>query len=84
MSPAAEPTIERIARALTPWEWSGRALAIGIGALVVVTVITVVQRALVADTTTEWIVTGVHAGVVAVIVPLLSVRAVRRWRQLQG
>ena len=84
MSPATERTIERIAHALTPWEWSGRALAIGIGALVLVTSITVLQRALVADTATEWIVTGVHALVVAVVVPLLSVRAVRRWRRLQS
>lgn len=80
MSPGPEPTIERIAHALTPWEWSGRALAVGIAALSVVGIVTVVQRALVADSAAEWAITGVHAAVVAVVVPVLAVRSVRRWR----
>lgn len=83
MSRAAERTIERIAHALTPWEWSGRALVAGIFALAGFGVLTVVQRVLVVDSTLGWALTGAHAAIVAVAVPLLSSRAVRRWREEQ-
>ena len=83
MSPAPEQTLERLAHALTPWEWSGRALAAGIVALVVFGVLIVVQRALVADSAVGWVITALHALVVAIAVPLLAMRAVRRWRELQ-
>ncbi len=80
MSPAAERTIGQIAHALTPWEWTGRTLAVVIVALVLFAGLTVVQRALVADSALAWAITGLHATVAAVIVPVLSIRAVRRWR----
>ena len=83
MSPASERTLEQLAHALTPWEWSGRALAAGIVALAAFGVLIVVQRALVADSTLGWVITAVHALVVILAVPLLAVRAVRRWRELQ-
>ncbi len=81
MSRDPEKTIDRLAHALTPAEWKGRNLAIGIIALALVLTVTVVQRALVADTTTEWVVTSVHAGIAAILAPVLSMRAVSDWRR---
>jgi len=72
--------IERLAHALTPAEWSGPALGVGIVVLATVLGVTVLQRALVSDSATEWAITIVHGLIVAAIVPLLSVRAVREWR----
>lgn len=83
MSPAPDRTVERIAHALTPWEWSGRWLAVGIVAFAAFGALIVVQRALISDSTVGWVVTGLHAVVVAVAVPALCIRAVRRWRAAQ-
>ena len=58
--------------------------AADIVALVAFAVLTVVQRALVADSTPAWVITWLHAAVAVVVVPLLSFRAVRRWRARQA
>ena len=78
-----ERTIDRLARAFTPAEWSGRALVGAIVLFAVVGAITVVQRALVAKGAVGWTITGVHAAIVIVVVPLLSRRAIREWRAAQ-
>lgn len=75
-----EPTIERIAHAFSPAEWSGRWLAAGIVVFAGVAVITVIQRALLADSAVGWMFTAVHALIVVVVVPVLSMRTVRQWR----
>ena len=75
-----ERTIDRVAHALTPAEWSGPSLAAGIVVLAAVLAVTVLQRALVAESTTEWAITAVHGLIVAAIVPVLSIRTVRQWR----
>ncbi len=73
--------IERLAHALTPAEWSGPSLVVGVVVLATVLAVTVVQRAMVADSTVEWVVTSIHGLIVAAIVPLLSIRAVNQWRE---
>ncbi len=78
---STERTIERLAHALTPAEWSGTSLAVGIVVLATVLTVTVVQRAMVADSTVEWVITSIHGLIVVAIVPLLSVRAVSQWRE---
>jgi len=80
MSPAGPDLRERLAHALTPWEWTGRSLVVGIIALAGFAAMTVCQRALVSDSTAAWVATGLHAAVALVVVPMLSIRAVRRWR----
>ncbi len=65
----AEPTIERIAHAFSPAEWSGRWLAVAIIVFAVVATTTVVQRALLAEGTMGWIITAIHGTIVAVVVP---------------
>ena len=77
----ATRTLERLAHAFTPAQWTGRGLVVAIIVFAAVGAITVVQRALVADSTVGWVVTGVHGLVVAIVVPVLSVRAVREWRR---
>lgn len=79
----AEQTIDRIAHAFTPAEWKGRSLAIAIVVLITVATLTVVQRALLADSATGWVFTAVHGAIVVVAVPALSIRAVRDWRAAQ-
>jgi hypothetical protein len=79
-----ERTIERLAHAFTPAEWSGPALVIGIVVFAAVLVLTVVQRALVVDSAVGWAFTTIHGAIVVVIVPLLSVRTVREWRALRA
>lgn len=83
MRRADDDVTERIAHALTPWEWSGRWLAVGIAALAIVGALIVVQRALLADSVVGWVITGIHAAVVLTVVPALSIRAVRRWRAVK-
>ncbi|MEZ5243745.1 MAG: hypothetical protein R2707_01510 [Acidimicrobiales bacterium] len=80
----AEQTIDRIAHAFSPAEWKGRSLVIAIAVFATVAAVTVVQRALFADSTMGWIFTAVHGAIVVVGVPVLSVRAVRDWRAAQA
>ncbi len=80
----AEKTIDRIAHAFNPAEWRGRSLVIAIAVFVVVATVTVVQRALVAESTMGWVITGIHGALVVVGVPALVVRAVREWRAAQA
>jgi len=81
---SAEHTIDRIAHAFTPAEWKGRSLAIAIVVFVIVATITVVQRALLADSATGWVITAIHGAIVVAAVPALSFRAVRDWRAAQA
>ncbi len=76
----AEQTIDRIAHAFNPVEWKGRSLAIAIVVFVLVASLTVVQRALLADSAMGWVFTAVHAAIVLAVVPLLTIRTVREWR----
>jgi hypothetical protein len=76
-------TINRVAHAFNPAEWRGRSLAIAIVVFAVVLSVTVIQRALVADTTSEWVLTVIHGMIVAAIIPLLALRAVSDWRAVQ-
>ena len=69
---------------MNPSGWKGRSLAIMIVVFAVVLSVTVIQRALVADTTSEWVLTGIHGALVAAIIPLLALRAVRDWRAAQA
>lgn len=84
MSGDPEKTIDRVAHALTPSAWKGRSLAIMIVVFAAVLSVTVIQRALVADTTSEWVLTAVHGTIVAAIIPLLAIRAVNDWRAAHG
>lgn len=76
----AAATIDRIAHAFDPARWKGRSLVVAIVVFVLIGVLIVVQRALLADDLTGWIITGIHAVIVVVAVPLLCRRAVRDWR----
>ena len=80
----AEHTIDRIAHAFSPVEWKGRSLVIAIVVFVTVASLTVVQRALLADSATGWVVTSIHGAIVVVVVPLLTIRTVREWRAARG
>lgn len=79
----AEQTIDRIAHAFSPARWEGRWLAVAIVVFVAVASLTVVQRALLADSAMGWVFTAVHGAIVAVVVPLLTIRTVREWRAAQ-
>jgi hypothetical protein len=79
----AEQTIDRIAHAFTPAAWKGRSLVVVIVVFVTVATMTVVQRALLADSTVGWVITAIHGAIVAVVVPLLTFRAIRDWRAAQ-
>lgn len=80
----AERTVERIAHAFSPAEWSGRSLVIGSVVFAIVAVVTVVQRALVATGVVGWTITLLHAALVVVVVPVLVRRTVRQWRSVQA
>ena len=80
---AAEQTIDRIAHAFSPAEWKGRSLAAVIVLFAVVAALSVLQRALLADSVMGWVITGIHGAIVVVVVPLLTRRAVREWRAAQ-
>lgn len=79
----AEETISRIAHAFDPSAWKKRSLVIASVALPFVLAITVVQRAIVADSTTEWTVTALHGSAAAVVVPILLRIAWRDWNAAQ-
>jgi hypothetical protein len=80
----AEQTIDRIAHAFSPAEWKWRSLVLAIVVFSAVAAITVVQRALFADSVMGWVFTAVHGAIVVVGVPVLSRRAVRDWRAAQA
>ena len=87
--PTAAPSdpdrlLEGIAHAFDPAGWKGRSLALGLVVFALVLGLTVVQRALVAESTAGWVMTGIHGAIVAVIVPALSWRTVREWRARQA
>lgn len=84
MSRDVESTIDRLAHAFTPAEWKRRSLVIASVVFVIVAALTVVQRALVADSTTGWVITGVHGAIVAIGVPSLIRYAWRDWTRAQG
>jgi len=79
-----EQTIERIAHAFDPSGWKKRSLVVASALLPVVLGVTVVQRAIVADSTAEWVLVALHGVAVAVIVPLLLRRTWREWRLAQA
>ena len=81
---AAEQTIDRIAHAFSPTEWKGRSLAAVIVAFATIASLTVVQRALLAEGVTGWVITAIHGVIVVIVVPLLARRAVREWRAAQS
>jgi hypothetical protein len=76
---AVEQTIDRIAHAFSPVGWSRRWLSVVSFVFVAVATLTVVQRALVADSAIGWIVTAIHGAIVLVVVPLLLRRTWREW-----
>jgi hypothetical protein len=78
--PDTDRVLERVAHALDPAGWKGPSVAVGLVVFAGVLALTVVQRALVADSTTAWILTALHGAVVVVVVPALSWRTVREWR----
>jgi hypothetical protein len=75
--------IDRLAHAFDPARWTRRWLVIGIVVFAGVAVLTVVQRALIAEGTAGWVVTAVHGAVVVLVVPALVFRTVREWRAVQ-
>jgi hypothetical protein len=79
-----ERTIERLAHAFSPAEWSGRSLFLGSVVFAFVAVVTVVQRALVATGVVGWTITAIHVVLVVVVVPVLVRRTVRQWRSVQA
>ena len=83
MSRDPEETISRIAHAFDPSGWKRRSLVVASIVLPVVLGITVLQRAIVADSTTEWVITALHGAAVVVIVPVLLRIAWRDWRAAQ-
>lgn len=80
----APTTTERLAHALTPWEWRGRNLALLIVVFAVVAAVTVVQRALLAEGAAGWVWVGAHGAIAVLVVTALSRRAVRNWRAVQA
>lgn len=84
MSIDPDVTINRIAHAFDPRGWKKRSLVLASIALPFVLGVTVLQRAIVADSTTEWIITTLHGLAVVVIVPLLLRLAWRDWRAAQA
>ena len=79
-----EETIAQIAHAFDPSSWKKRSLVIASVTLPFVLGVTVLQRAIVADSTAEWIITALHGAVVAVVVPVLLRIAWRDWNAAQA
>ena len=80
MSRDPEQTIDRLAHAFDPSGWKKRNLVIASVAFPLVLAVTVLQRALVSDNPAEWTITGIHAAICVVIVPLLLRYTWREWR----
>ena len=84
MSRDPEETISKIAHAFDPSGWQKRSLVIASALLPIVLGVTVLQRALVADSLAEWVLVALHGLAVAVVVPLLLRIAWRDWRAARG
>ncbi len=84
MSRDPEETIRAVAHAFDPSRWQKRSLVIASALLPVVLGVTVLQRALVADSAAEWALVALHGATVVVIVPLLLRLAWRDWRGAQA
>jgi len=79
-----DKTINRVAHALNPAGWRGWSLAITLVIFAAVLSATVIQRARVADTASEWVLTGIRGAIVIALITVLVVRAVRDWRAAQA
>lgn len=79
MSRDPEDTIARLAHAFDPSGWKRPSLMIASVLLPVVLAMTVLQRAIVADSTVEWVLVGLHGTAVVAIVPILLRLAWRDW-----
>ena len=84
MSRDPEETIGRIAHAFDPSGWQKRTLVVASVLLPIVLAVTVLQRAIVADSGAEWTLVVLHGAAVVVIVPLLLRVAWRDWRTAQA
>lgn len=83
MSRDPEETISTIAHAFDPSGWQKRSLVVASAVLPLVLGVTVLQRAIVADSAAEWVLVGLHGLAVAVVVPVLLRLAWRDWRAAQ-
>lgn len=72
-------TVERIAHAFDPSSWKRSSLVVVSVLFALIAGLSVVQRALVADSTTGWVITAVHGVIVVVAVPALIRYAWREW-----
>lgn len=84
MSRDPEDTIGRIAHAFDPRGWKRRSLVAASLLLPIVLGVTVLQRAIVADSTAEWTLVALHGAAVAVILPVLLRVAWRDWSAAQA
>ena len=80
MSRDPAQTIDRLAHAFDPSGWKKRNLMLASVAFPSVLAVTVLQRALVADSTAAWAITAIH-GLICVVLVLLLLRSTwRSWR----
>ena len=84
MSRDPEETISTIAHAFDPSGWQKRSLVIASVLLPIVLGVTVLQRALVADSAAEWVLVTLHGAAVVAVVPFLLRIAWRDWRAAQA
>lgn len=80
MSRDPAQTIDRLAHAFDPSEWKKRNLMLASVAFPSVLAVTVLQRALVADSTAAWAITAIHGLICVVLLPLLLRSTWRSWR----
>ena len=80
MSRDPAQTINRLAHAFDPSGWKKRNLVLVSVAFPSVLAMTVLQRALVADSTAAWAITAIHGLICVVLVPLLLRSTWRNWR----
>jgi hypothetical protein len=80
MSRDPAQTIDRLAHAFDPSGWKKRNLMLASVAFPSVLAVTVLQRALVADSTAAWAITAIHGLICVVLVPQLLRSTWRSWR----
>lgn len=80
MSRDPAQTIDRLAHAFDPSGWKKRNLVLASVAFPSVLAVTVLQRALVAESSAAWAITAVHGLICVVLVPLLFRSTWRNWR----
>ncbi len=80
MSRDPAQTIDRLAHAFDPSGWKKRNLMLASVAFPSVLAVTVLQRALVADSTAAWAITAIHGLICVVLVPRLLRSTWRSWR----